>query len=129
MPIIIVHGIPSAIIPQSDLENLWNNIKSAVADIGKLAITKDEVIVFFPEDVLSFGLGEKIIVFVEGLLKQSQDKPERTPSVRQQVASTILQVLNDFPVSHHLPQCKKIEVFVGEFDASKNGYVIWKKEE
>jgi hypothetical protein len=60
-------------MPQYDLEVLVGRLQEATSHhIPDLA--RAQVSVFFPMDLLQKGIGEEIIIFVDGLLK----KPERT---------------------------------------------------
>lgn len=62
-------------------KSLINNI----AGIKELNLMPSEISVFYPRDLMQEGLGEEIIVFVDGLF----DKPERTEAVRKELAETV----------------------------------------
>ena len=114
MPIIQVMGVPEEI---QGLELLMDKLRSEAAKIKELGLSANDVTVFFPPDLVKDGLGEEIIVFVQGLFK----RPNRTPKVRQELAETLALAVKTF-FKKILPQCKMIEVFVTEFDPSKDGF-------
>jgi len=129
MPHVIVHGIPPGIDPTA-LENLWNAIRTSVAAIGELAIEKDQVTVWFPPDLLITGLGEELLITVEGLHKKhpEEGKPGRTPAVQNMIANAILDSVQHTLLDHaHLPDCAKVEIYVKKFDTDKDGYASWQK--
>ena len=121
MPVLFVNGMPKAIC--SKVEDIIPLLLEAVASVKGLDITKDDVTIFLPQDMIQKGLGEEITVFVEGLF----DNEKRTPAVRQELASVIAQTIGNFVkgVEESWPvKCKKIEVFVKKFDSSKDGFTV-----
>jgi hypothetical protein len=108
MPILIVYGLPKNV---SDLDKLTNELRESVVAYPQFKLTAQQVTVFYPADCLDEGLGEEVIVFVEGLFK----KPERTREVRQQWADSLRDLIILF-AKHHLPQCQLVEVLVRSFD-------------
>lgn len=114
MPILTVKGMPTQ-TPQ--LELLLFRLADAAAGIKELALTRNQVSVFFPLDMVREGIGEELIAFVDGLFK----KPERTPEVLKRLAESIRDVLADF-AQRHVPQCRLIEVLVHSFDPTVEGF-------
>jgi len=93
MPILIVYGIPTE-TDKKDLEIFSELMRQRTADIEELGIKKEQVSIFFPQDLMSQGLGEEIIIFVEGLF----EKPERTNEIKKLlVISLIDQARDSFP--------------------------------
>ena len=71
MPVINVRGLPGNSDPEN-LSTLMKSLKSQVAVM--LGISSEQVTIFFPTDLLQEGLGEEIIITVEGLFSL----PDRT---------------------------------------------------
>lgn len=84
-------------------------MRQKVADIEELGLKKDQVSIFFPRDLMSQGLGEEIIVFVEGLM----EKPERTNAVRRRLATNLID-----EVSQSFLKTNTIECFVRPFNVN-----------
>jgi len=84
-----------------------------------LGLHANEVSVFVQADLVQKGLGEELVCFVEGLF----EKPERTTSVRQQVAESALMALTSL-AKDCLPQCFKAEVVVGRFNQKTDGFAV-----
>lgn len=84
MPVIKVWCLPK--MSEKQLNELHRNIVDAVISVEKLGL-KDEndMTCLFPPDMMSYGLGEEIIVEVTGLF----EKPERTEEVRQLLATRL----------------------------------------
>lgn len=78
MPILIIHGIPTE-TNKEELSIFCELMRQRTASISDLKIKKEQVSVFFPKDLMSEGLGEEIIIFVEGL----KESPERTENVKR----------------------------------------------
>lgn len=105
MPVILVFRVPES-INEVGLVNLCEGLKAAVVSVTALGLTPDEVSVFFPTDRLKVGLGEEVIVFVDGVF----EKPERTPIVRAELAQVVgNKVKSFFPKAF-------VEVFVRGFN-------------
>lgn len=115
MPVITVNGVPP---DTKNLETLWNNLRHEISRINALELSKDQITVFFPADLLAEGLGEEIIVFVNGLFP----KPKRTFEVLRLMAQNIAFVIERF-AKEHWPQCQLIEVFVIPFNPTKQPFV------
>ncbi|HOZ53566.1 MAG TPA: hypothetical protein PK142_02720 [bacterium] len=78
MPILIIYGIPTE-TNEEDLNIVCELMRQRIASVRELKIEKEQVSVFFPKDLMSKGLGEEIIIFVEGL----KESPERTENVKR----------------------------------------------
>jgi hypothetical protein len=109
MPVIFVYGIPTT-TDSHTLESLLDALRKTAASVEELHITKNDVSVFFPKDLVEEGLGEEIILFIEGLL----DKPERTATVRKTFAQALANCTGRF-----FPKTKMIECFIKPFDAQQ----------
>lgn len=108
MPVITVLGIPAnwkrdKIIP------FWKDIRSCVEKLPELALEPEQVSVFFPTDHLSVGLGEEIIIFVDGLF----EKPERTKRTINQYARILGRTAKQYF------QDALVEVFIRQTNAGK----------
>jgi hypothetical protein len=110
----------SKIEEMSPLQGLPTELAEAVEAIGELGLTNDQVSVFIPSDCVENGLGEELVCIVEGLFS----KPERTPEVRKKLAEVVCEVLSSFACKH-IPRCRKVEVFVKQFNQDKDGFVSW----
>lgn len=100
MPILFLSGVlPTT--PQTSLEQLIKALQTGTAQsLGD--ISEGDVTVFFPQDLCLAGLGEEIIISVEGLY----EKPERSDEVLRKLATAVARVVHLwFPLS-------KIECFV-----------------
>ena len=108
MPILLVYGIPED-VKEKQLSEFCEVLKDSVCLIKELGITKKQVSVFFPKDRLKEGLGEEIIIFVEGLF----EKPERTKKVRAVLAEQMATTTKIF-----FSKAKLVECFVKPFNPS-----------
>ncbi len=106
MPVLLVYGIPDD-VEKTKIEDFWEAIRNSVVAIKELEIAKDRVSVFFPPDRLEEGLGEEIIIFVEGLFQ----RPERTKDVRKRLAETVARTAKNF-----FPETNMVECFVRPLD-------------
>ena len=106
MPVLLVYGIPKN-TKVTKLSQFCENLRLVAADIKELNITVDQVSVFFPTDRLEEGLGEEIIVFVEGLF----DRPERTKKVRKDLATAVAKTIRSY-----FSNTKMVECFVKPFN-------------
>ncbi|MDD5547899.1 MAG: hypothetical protein PHN74_03365 [Candidatus Pacebacteria bacterium] len=111
MPIVFVYGVPSNEEPRA-LKNLLGDIQETVAGVQELRLKKEDVIVFFPKDLVEEGLGEEIIIFVKGLY----EKPERTDGVLKNLAKVLGKKVKEF----HYPN-SLVEVLV----ESMNPFRVW----
>lgn len=106
MPVIKVWCLP-ADQSEEKLNDLHQSIVSAVISIPELGL-KDEndMTCLFVPDLMSYGLGEEIIVEISGLF----EKPERTDEVRQRLAENV-----GSNVKKLYPDAK-VECFVSSFN-------------
>ena len=111
MPILIVYGIPTETNKET-LEIFSEFMRQRTADIEELGIKKEKVSIFFPQDLMAQGLGEEIIVFVDGLT----EKPERTEQVKRKL------VLNLVDEAHQsFPEATLIECIIRPYVMSGYG--------
>src|SRR5680860_658024 len=93
MPILIVYGIPTE-TDKETLEIFSDLMRQRAADIEDLGIKKEQVSIFSPQDLMAKGLGEEIIIFIDGLT----EKPERTEKVKKQLVLNLVdEVHQSFP--------------------------------
>jgi hypothetical protein len=85
MPVLIVHGLPTN-TPEVDLKVLIDALQR-VTSKAFYDVAPGQVSVFFPKDICDAGLGEEIIVFVQGLY----EKPERSDDILLKLAISIAQ--------------------------------------
>ncbi|MEI6842938.1 MAG: DNA-directed RNA polymerase subunit alpha C-terminal domain-containing protein [bacterium] len=91
MPIIKVWCLPK--LPEEKLREIFQAMISAVESIEALGLKAgNSVTVLFPTDMMSYGIGEEIIIEVSGLFK----KAERTFSVRNQLAYNLGTAIQEF---------------------------------
>ncbi len=105
-----------------DLEGLIGQIQSEIASIPELELEASQVSVFFPRDLVQLGLGEEVIVSIQGLF----EKPGRTPEIRQHLALSVASVIENFAWKY-LPQCKLVEVSVNTFNPQTGGFSTAKR--
>jgi hypothetical protein len=84
MPVITVYGTPPN-ESEEVLKSLLKTIVNSTVSVEELGITEDDISVFFPPDRVKEGLGEEIIVFVDGLFED----PKRTQPVQNKLAREI----------------------------------------
>lgn len=113
MPVIYVHGIPPE-ATREHLEKLLGDLRQAVASVEELQITPGQVTVFFPADRVQKGLGEEIILQIEGLY----ERPERTPEVLNRLAAACARVTRAYFYA------ALIEVFVHTVNPVAGAWVI-----
>jgi hypothetical protein len=96
-----------------------DSIRERVATVQPLGLTKEQVTVFFPTDLMQIRLGEEIVVEVVGLF----EKPECTHEVRQELAELVADVVRLTLASEtEIPHLRRIEVLVHAFDQHVGGY-------
>jgi len=105
MPVIKVWCLPKD-QSEDDLNRLHKSIVKAVVSVSELGL-KDEndMTCLFVPDLMSYGLGEEIIVEIGGIFEKS----ERTDEVRQRLAMSVGK-----SVSALYPRAK-VECFVSAF--------------
>ena len=85
MPVIKVWCLP-ADQAEEDLNRLHQTIVAAVVGISELGLRdQNDMTVLFPPDMMVYGLGEVIVVEINGLLA----KPEQTPQVYGRLATSV----------------------------------------
>lgn len=106
MPVIKVWCLPLN-QSESDLNHLHRTIVKAVTAIKELGLQdENDMTCLFPSDLMSYGLGEEIIIEINGLF----EKPERTVKVHQRLAASVgAAVKKLYPGA-------KVECFVTSFD-------------
>lgn len=113
MPILIVYGVPTETDKQT-LEIFSELMRQRTADIEELGIKKEQVSIFFPSDLMTQGLGEEIIVFIDGLT----EKPERTEKVKKKL------VLNLVDEAHQsFPKATLVECIIRPYTMSGFGKI------
>lgn len=111
MPIIFVSGIPNE-YPTEKLEEFWKELREAVKSNPDLKLRPDQVSIFFPTDMLQKGLGDEIIIFVQGLF----DYAFRTIPVMNEYAEALGKITKFyFPDS-------LVECFVHSFRNTEQGF-------
>jgi hypothetical protein len=106
MPVLIVYGVSEEMADK--LEEYADTLINTVAhSVKELNLKSTDVSCFFPKDLMSKGLGEEIIVFVDGLFS----KPERTKEVRDKLAQAVVQTTH-----HYFMDANLIECFIRPFD-------------
>ncbi len=111
MPVIKIWCLP-ANQTEKKLNKVHQSIVSAVVGIPELGLKdQNDMTCLFVPDLMSYGLGEEIIVEIGGLF----EKPERTKEIRQQLAKNVgLGIKKLYPKA-------KIECFVSSFNP-ENGF-------
>lgn len=122
MPIVTIHGVPPQLANTPVLRTLvLESIPNALANIKELGLVASQVTVFVPGDLLSEGLGEELIVTVDGLFV----RPERTDTVRYNLAKVLAGCLTLFAIAAKI-EFRLIEVLIHPFNPS-GGYAICAK--
>lgn len=106
MPVIVIYGF-SEPMSQKLEEFTEVLINTAVCSVAELKLEASDVSCFYPRDWMAKGLGEELVIFVDGLI----DKPERTEEVKDRLAISIVETTN-----HFFPEVSLIECFVRPFD-------------
>jgi len=113
MPIIKLWCLPAG-QSEDDLRKVHKAVVAAVVAVPELGLTDEtQMTCLFPPDLMTYGLGEEIIVEISGLF----DKPERTPEVRQQLAQGVGSAV------YLLYPNAKVECFVQTFDPAQGFWV------
>jgi hypothetical protein len=104
MPIVKVWCLPRQ--SETQLQKLYTAIVRAVVGVKELKLrSQNDVTVLFPPDMMKYGLGEEIVVEVNGLLR----KPGRTVKTRQTLAERLGEAVK------RLYPAAKVECFVPPF--------------
>ncbi|MCX6798422.1 MAG: hypothetical protein NTX66_04415 [Candidatus Falkowbacteria bacterium] len=116
MPVLFVHGVSEEMT--NKLEEYADTLINTVAhSVKELNLKPSDVSCFFPKDLMSKGLGEEIIIFVDGLFI----KPERTKEVRDRLATAVVQTTYEYFMDANLIEC-----FIRPFDP-KQGFKSFHK--
>ena len=113
MPVIFVYGVPED-TPKEVLERYCVNLRKEAASIPELKIKIDQVSCFFPRDLLSTGLGDEIIIYVDSLFA----RPGRTIDVQNQLAAALVRTTGLYFTRDPL----LVECFVRPFNQARSGY-------
>lgn len=106
MPVIIVYGVPEG-TNEDSLKTLSEKFVDIIENIEELGLKDGEVSVFFPTDRMKWGLGEEIIIMIEGLF----ERPERTTEVKKRLARALTE-----ETVRRFPAASLVECFVKSFD-------------
>ena len=87
MFVIKVWCLPKA--SEKRLRFLYESIVKMTLMVKELALTKDDITVLFPPDMMKYGLGTEIIIEVSHLF----EKPERTHAVKNNLAKNLCDAL------------------------------------
>ena len=118
MPILTIHGVPED-MPKKALERYWKDLRKEVASIPELNLKAEQVSAFFPSDRLSTGLGEEIIIFVDGLF----ERPDRTTEVQNELAGALVKIT----AKHFRRNPLLVECFVRSFNPATCGFSTFKR--
>jgi len=111
MPVIIVYGVPDQ-YSHEKLKEFLKKLQNVVKDYPKLQLSPDQVSVFFPRDILQKGLGEEIIIFVEGFFNYEF----RTIDIRNAYVKSLGKIAKDyFPGA-------LVESFIKPFNDTSDGF-------
>ena len=113
IPILSVYGIPTE-IDKKELEIFSELMRQRTAAVEELKIKKDQVSIFFPQDLMPQGLGEEIIIFIDGLT----EKPERTEKVKRML---VLNLVDEAHMS--FPKATLIECIIRPYTISGFGKI------
>jgi hypothetical protein len=113
MPVIKLWCLPAG-QTEEQLNRLHKAIVKSVVSISELGLNGEEdMTCLFVPDLMSYGLGEEIIVEIGGLY----GKPERTEKVKQSLAKSVgVSVKELYPSA-------KVECFVSSFDPKQGFWV------
>jgi len=114
MPVAKVYGLPE--MKEEALVELYETILTAIVSVKELNLRESDITVFFPTDMMKKGLGDEIIIFVDGLF----EKPERTKKVKDRLAQTIVAFTRFFfsrtGKKANIKEPKLVECFVRSFN-------------
>jgi hypothetical protein len=114
MPIIKVWCLPKQ--TEDELNHLHKSIVEAVVSITELGLKdKNQMTCLFVPDLMSYGLGQEIVIEIGGLY----EKPERTDEVKRRLAESVGKNVKN------IYQNARVECFVTSFDP-KRGF--WKSD-
>jgi len=126
MPVLTIYGMPAGLgtIRMSKLVSQLRDIVSS-----ELKIPLDDVLVFFPVDLLQEGLGEELVCFVDGMFKI----PGKTLDDRKKLTQAVCDHLSAFVRDDNyiceregeisqLCECTLIQVIVRWLDQDEGSY-------
>jgi len=106
MPVLFIYGIKDELTGK--LEEYADTLINTVAySVKELNLKPKDISCFFPKDLMAKGLGEEIIIFVDGLY----ERPERNEEVRNKLASAIVHTTHSF-----FEEANRIECFIKPFN-------------
>lgn len=113
MPVIKVWCLP-ANQTEEDLNRLHKAIVEAVVSVSELGLkSENDMTCLFVPDLMSYGLGEEVIVEISGLY----DKPERTDEVRHKLAESVGRSVKELYLD------ARVECFVSVFNPKQGFWV------
>ena len=111
MPVLKIWCLPAG-QTEEKLNALHKAIVKAIVSISELGLkTEKDITCLFVPDLMAYGLGEEIIIEIDGLF----DKPERTEDVKQRLAESVGKSVKE------LYPNAKVECFVRTFNP-KQGF-------
>ena len=116
MPVVRVSCLPAG-QTQRDLKMLYVTLVSGLMSVKELDLKESAITCLFPSDLMTYGLGDEIIIEIFGLFI----KEERTDEVRNVLASRVAEL-----VKRRYPE-SKVECFIMPFDP-KQGFCVIKAE-
>lgn len=117
MTILFLYGMPEGV---NGLRVLTSNLRESVFHFPDFELVAEQVSVFYPADQMSEGLGEELILMVDGFFAL----PKRTFKLRTEWTDALRDILVDF-AKEHVRHCSKVEVCVRLFDPNFNTFANW----
>jgi hypothetical protein len=117
MPIIRIYGAGGA--KEFHLQAITNLLKDGIARIKELAVSRNEVSVFFPSDCVTARADSELVVYVEMFNREN-----RTPAVRKKAAAAVGEILDK-----GFPDTQFIEVLPMSYDSEGEGYWSLRRED
>lgn len=108
LPTVTVYLVPPD-TEQRVLEQLARNIQAAVAEALHLDLPEKEVTVLFPADLLTWGIGSELSVFLDGICRH-----EHSPESRQILIESVMELIYKFALTH-VPACKEVKLMLRGF--------------
>ena len=107
MVVLTVYGISE--IMSVKLEGLCDLLINTVTCSCPLNLKPENICCFFPKDMMPKGLGQEIIVFVDGLSCQQEKK--------NRLAKFICESINDYFKSLDYPDLRNISCIIRNFNS------------
>ena len=116
MPVLIVYGISGSMVGQLEqyTETLINTVACSVKELN---LEAKDVSVFFPKDLMSKGLGEEIIIFLDGL-DGLFTQPERAGEIKSKLSQAIIETTRE-----HFSDTGNIQCYVRSYDRDQGQYL------